>query len=133
MMIARFFTIFGSPEHAGLMVNAMSSVASGFTILWRYFAWSNQTIAVFAFACISIYLGGRGYKHAPFMAIIPGAWYTFITVTFIANAAIGFNIPMNIAYVIGVVAAVLYIGAIMRAMGRLYTSKLPIEDTPVYA
>ena len=30
--------------------------AEGFNILWRYFAWSNQTIAVFAFAAITVYL-----------------------------------------------------------------------------
>mgnify|MGYP002235533034 CR=1 FL=1 len=30
--------------------------AEGFNILWRYFAWSNQTIGVFAFAAITIYL-----------------------------------------------------------------------------
>ena len=30
--------------------------ADGFNILWRYFAWANQTIAVFAFAMIAIYM-----------------------------------------------------------------------------
>lgn len=30
--------------------------ADGFQILWRYFAWANQVIAVFAFAMIAVYM-----------------------------------------------------------------------------
>jgi carbon starvation protein CstA len=105
----------------------------GFNILWRYFAWSNQTIAIFAFACISIYLGGRGYKYAPLMALIPGAFYTFITVSFIMNAAIGFNLPMTVAFIIGAAAAVAFFVASLIAGRRLHASKAPIEVAPVYA
>jgi carbon starvation protein CstA len=107
--------------------------AEGFQVLWRYFAWSNQTIAIFAFAIIAIYLFGRGYKAAPFMSLIPGAWYTFVTVSFIMNAAIGFNIPMNIAYIIGVVAALAYSVAVYRTGVKLHESKAPIEAAAVYA
>jgi carbon starvation protein CstA len=107
--------------------------AEGFQVLWRYFAWSNQTIAIFAFAIIAIYLAGRGYKAAPFMSLIPGAWYTFVTVSFIMNAAIGFNIPMNIAYIIGIVAALAYSVAVYRTGVKLHESKAPIEAAAVYA
>ena len=44
MMIARFFTIFGSAEQAGAMVNAMSSIASGFTILFLF--WTITMLAL---------------------------------------------------------------------------------------
>ena len=37
---------------AGILVWAKTS-PSGFSILWRYFAWSNQTLALFAFAAIT--------------------------------------------------------------------------------
>ena len=50
---------------------------------------------------------GKG-KFA-WMPLIPAAFYAFICSTYIANAHIGFNIPWNIAYVIGVVAAVAYV------------------------
>ena len=43
--------------------------------------------------------------------LIPGAWYTFVTVTFIANAQIGFHIPWTPAYIIGVVCAIAYVVA----------------------
>ena len=40
---------------------------------------------------------------------IPAAWYTFVTVTYIANAQIGFHIPWMPAYIIGVCAAAAYV------------------------
>ena len=46
-------------------------------------------------------------KYA-WIPLIPGAWYTFITVTYIVNAKIGFNVPWVAAYVVGVVAAIAY-------------------------
>ncbi len=44
MMIARFFTIFGAPEHAGVMVNTMSSIAGGLTILFLF--WTITMLAL---------------------------------------------------------------------------------------
>lgn len=80
--------------------------AAGFNILWRYFSWSNQAIAIFAFAIISIYLFAA--KKPFLMALIPGAFYAFIISTYIFNAQIGFNIPIKISYVMGVIFAALY-------------------------
>ena len=45
--------------------------------------------------------------------VIPAAWYTFVTVTYIANAQIGFHIPWTPAYIIGVCAAVAYVGIVV--------------------
>jgi carbon starvation protein CstA len=104
----------------------------GFNVLWRYFAWSNQTISIFAFAIISIYLLGKGYQTAAFMSLLPGVWYAFITFTFICNAPIGFNIPMNIAYVLGVIFALVY-GALVYTQGnRLRAANTPLEAEPLY-
>ncbi len=84
----------------------------GFNILWRYFAWSNQTLSLFAFLSISVWMFENGKRKWVWIPLIPGAWYTFITVTFIANADIGFRIPWAGAYVIGVVSAAAYVGII---------------------
>lgn len=80
----------------------------GFAILWRYFAWSNQAIAIFAFAMITVYLQGRGYKLASLISLLPGAWYAFITSTYIAGAKIGLNIPEPYSYILGVVFTLAY-------------------------
>ena len=87
--------------------------SNGFNILWRYFAWSNQTLSLFAFLAISIWMFENGKSKYVWIPLIPGAWYAFITITYIANAKIGFKIPWGGAYVIGVVAAVAYVGVIL--------------------
>lgn len=43
MMLARFFTLFAGPENSALMINAMSALASSFTILFLFW-----TITAFA-------------------------------------------------------------------------------------
>ena len=97
---------------AVILVFAKSN-AEGFNILWRYFAWSNQSLSLFAFLAISVWMFENNRAKFVWMPLIPGAWYTFITVTYIVNAKIGFNVPWGAAYVIGVIAAVAYVGVII--------------------
>ena len=108
---------------AVILVYAKSDPA-GFNTLWRYFAWSNQTLSLFAFLAISIWMFENNKAKWVWMPLIPGAWYAFVTVTYIANAQIGFHIPWNIAYVVGVVAAVAYVAAII-IYGKKRAARLP--------
>jgi carbon starvation protein CstA len=117
---------------AGILVWAKLS-PGGFTILWRYFAWSNQTIAIFAFAIITIYLLGKGYRTASLMSLIPGAWYAFITFSYICNAKIGLNLPMNVSYGLGVAFALVYSFLIYRQGVKMYETKTPLESEAIQA
>ena len=90
---------------AAILIFAKVS-ASGFNILWRYFSWANQTIAIFAFAMITVYLYVKGKNFI--ISLIPGIFYSFIIYTFIINAKIRFNVPMNIAYILGGIFTVLW-------------------------
>lgn len=92
---------------AAILIVAKSN-PDGFNILWRYFAWSNQTLSLFAFLAITIWMFETGRSKYAWMALLPGTWYTFITVTYIMNAQIGFHIPWNGAYIIGIIAALVY-------------------------
>ena len=85
--------------------------SEGFMILWRYFAWANQTLSLFAFLSITAWMFENGKGKWAWMPMIPGCFYTFICVTYIANAHIGFNIPWTPAYIIGVVCAIAYVVA----------------------
>lgn len=97
---------------AFILIFAKSN-ADGFNTLWRYFAWSNQTLALFAFLGIAVWMFENGKSRFAWMPLLPGSWYAFITVTYIANAKIGFNIPWTGAYIIGVCAALAYLTAII--------------------
>lgn len=85
--------------------------ADGFNVLWRYFAWANQTTAVFAFAVITVYMLKN--KQPSLMALLPGMFYMFIISSFILNAKIGFNLPWPASYIIGGILTVIYAAAIL--------------------
>ena len=77
-----------------------------FNILWRYFAWANQTTAMIALWIGAMYLALQ--KKNYWIAAIPAAFITMTTFSYILNAKIGFNLPMNVSYVLaGVITAVI--------------------------
>jgi carbon starvation protein CstA len=77
---------------------------SDFGMIWRYFGWANQTLAVFVLWTAAAYLTGIGRFH--WIATVPAIFMTAVVTTFIANSTIGFNLPMPVATSIGVAAAV---------------------------
>lgn len=90
---------------AALLVFSKIS-ADGFNVLWRYFAWANQTIAVFTFAVITMYMIREKQPYG--MALLPGMFYMYVISSFILNAAVGFHLPWLASYIIGGVLTVLY-------------------------
>jgi carbon starvation protein CstA len=81
---------------AGIFVPAIAilyyakSNTAGFNILWRYFAFTNQTIAVFALAMISVYLLIHGKNYL--ISLIPGMFYCFVVTSYIIHAPIGLGL-----------------------------------------
>jgi len=102
---------------AAILVFAKLS-PDGFKILWRYFAWSNQTLSLFAFLVISVWMFENGKHRYVWMPLIPGTFYAFATVTYIMNAKIGFHLPWTAAYIIGGTAAAAYLAVILRYGNR---------------
>lgn len=91
----------------------------GFNLLWRYFGFTNQLVAVFALAMITVYLKTAGKNHL--ISLLPGTFYTFIVFSYIFHEKIGFgleariggifNIPATsyaISYILGVICAALF-------------------------
>ena len=92
--------------------------AKSFNMLWHYFAWANQVIAVCTLIAATVYLSSL--KKPSFITFIPGVFMFFITCTYLLSSAnlgapIGLPIPLNISYVI---AGVLAIGAGVWAVYR---------------
>ena len=84
--------------------------AAGFGILWRYFAWSNQALSLFAFWAITVWLYENGKRRFAWISVTPGAFYALVTFSYIANAKIGFGLPWIAAYIIGGIASSAYVG-----------------------
>ena len=81
----------------------------GFNTLWRYFAWSNQMISLFALACITAWMYKNGKAKFVWIPLIPAAFYAFATCTFIVNAKIGLGLDWPIAYAVGAIFTVAYL------------------------
>lgn len=92
---------------AGLLVWAKFG-AGGFSTLWSYFGWANQTLAVFAFVAIIVWMYEHKKQKYLWIAYIPACFYTFVTVSYILNAQIGFRQSWTASYAGGIVAAVAY-------------------------
>ena len=76
----------------------------GFTIIWRYFSWCNQTLSVFTLWAITVYLVLE--KKNYFVTLIPALFMTCVVTTYICIAPEGFRMNETIAYIIGGVATI---------------------------
>lgn len=84
--------------------------AGSFGLIWRYFTFFNQLIAIPVLLCGAIYLAKTGKNY--FITLIPALFYVFITMSFIFSEKIGFNLPLKYAEIIGIVltfAVLIYI------------------------
>ena len=81
-----------------------------YQVIWRYFSWSNQTLAMIALWAGAVYLCRFVNKKASFMAALPATFMSAVSMTYILYAEEGLNFGSkgmtNIAYVIGIVFAV---------------------------
>lgn len=66
---------------------------NGFNIIWRYFGWSNQTLACFTLWAITSYLTTEKKGAWYFVTLLPAAFMTAVCVTYICVEKIGFNLP----------------------------------------
>jgi carbon starvation protein CstA len=76
-----------------------------FDILWRYFAWCNQTLAVFTLWTITVYLTKE--KSNYIITLIPALFMTMVCVTYIFIAPEGFSLSPTISYTVGGVATII--------------------------
>lgn len=75
------------------------SNAEGFKIIWRYFAWCNQTLAVFTLWAITVYLV-RNRKNY-FVTLIPALFMTCVCSTYIMIAPEGLSMSQTVSYIAG--------------------------------
>ena len=73
--------------------------SNSFSIIWRYFTFFNQLIAIPTLCCATIYLAKL--KKNYFVTFIPALFYIFITMSFIFSEKIGFHLPLKYAEIIG--------------------------------
>lgn len=75
-----------------------------FNVLWRYFAWCNQTLAVFTLWAITVYLAKQ--QKIYWISLVPAAFMTVVSVSYILIAPEGFHLSTGISYTGGIVACI---------------------------
>jgi len=75
-----------------------------FNIIWRYFGWSNQTLATIILWTAGMYMVTKGRKH--WMATVPATFMTAVCTSYILIAPEGFKLSQAIAYPAGIIAAI---------------------------
>lgn len=79
-----------------------------FNVLWRYFSWSNQTLAMIALWVATAYLLKEGRKQAvTLLTALPAAFMSAVSMTYILMAEEGFALSADIAYPAGGAFAVI--------------------------
>ena len=75
-----------------------------FNIIWRYFAWSNQTLAMIVLWTAAMYLILKRQCH--WIATIPAVFMTAVSITYLLVAPEGFKLSNSIGYPLGIIAAI---------------------------
>lgn len=77
-----------------------------FDVVWRYFSWSNQTLAMITLWAAAMYLVRRGAKpwHS-LLCALPATFMSGVSCTYILMAEEGFRLSRSIAYPAGIVFA----------------------------
>ena len=79
---------------------------NGFGIIWRYFSWSNQTLAMIALWVATAYLIKNGkYRFGSLLTALPATFMSAVSATYILTAGEGFRLPTVIAYPVGIAFA----------------------------
>ncbi len=77
-----------------------------FNIIWRYFSWANQTLAMIMLWTGSAYLVKENKNH--FISTVPAIFMTAVTFSYIMQAPEGFRLHAGISNIIGVLVAILF-------------------------
>lgn len=89
---------------AGFLLWFNIADANGFNIIWRYFGWSNQTLAVFTLWTATVYLAR---EHKPYIiTLIPALFMTVVCTSFACYSNTMLNLGLTASYCAGAFALV---------------------------
>ena len=81
-----------------------------YQVVWRYFSWSNQTLAMIVLWAGAVYLAkyaGFAKPMSSLLAALPATFMSAVTCTYILYADEGFKLSTSISYPIGIIFAII--------------------------
>lgn len=95
-----------------------------FKILWRYFAWSNQTLAMFTLWACTVYLAR---KHSAYIiTLLPAMFMTSVSISYLMYAPRpeGLGLDLSIATAAGVSVSLAVTGVVLMYIKRIKSGRL---------
>jgi carbon starvation protein CstA len=77
-----------------------------FDVIWRYFAWANQTLAAVVLWTITVYLLQKKKRYY-LITLIPALFMTMVVTTYLMLAPEGFSLSQPLSYGIGLSIVIL--------------------------
>ncbi|MBQ4915299.1 carbon starvation protein A [Maribacter sp. MMG018] len=109
-----------------LFVVAFILTQVDFGIIWRYFAWSNQTLATVVLWTITAYLVYTDKFY--WITLIPAVFMTMVCTTYILIAPEGFELDNTTSYVLGgiitIIVCILFLMLIIKRQKGHQTTKI---------
>jgi carbon starvation protein CstA len=97
---------------APLFVLALGILQINFAVIWRYFAWSNQTLATATLWTITVYLAKENKFY--WITLFPSLFMTMVISTYMMVAPEGFSLPADIGYIIGMLCTLISLSIFIR-------------------
>lgn len=95
-----------------------------FKVLWRYFAWSNQTLAVFTLWACTVYLARK--HRAYVITLLPAMFMTAVSVSYLMYAPRpeGLGLDLSVSVAGGVSVSVIVTGVVMMYIKRIRSGRI---------
>ena len=89
-----------------LFIGTFILLQINFDIIWRYFAWSNQTLSVFTFWALTVYLYKE--KRNYWITLLPALFMSAVCSAYIMVAPEGFDFPLYIGYIAAAIVCLVF-------------------------
>jgi len=83
-----------------LFIMAFFISKTDFGVIWRYFAWTNQTLATFVLWTITVYLLQKNKFY--WLALLPAVFMSMVVVSYILIAPEGFSLSKKVGYSVAI-------------------------------
>ncbi|NLR91898.1 carbon starvation CstA family protein [Flammeovirga agarivorans] len=93
---------------APLFAIAIFLTTIDFSIIWRYFGWSNQVLATIVLWACAVYM--QKEKGNAWYVYLPATFMTAVVVTYIMLAPIGFHLSSTVSNWVGITVALALLG-----------------------
>lgn len=93
---------------SGLLISFLD-----YSVVWRYFSWTNQTLAMIVLWTASMYLYREGKSWI--LTAVPAVFMSAVSATYFLSAPECLGLPVSLSYPFGIIIAIAILGLFLRS------------------